>query len=238
MRTPMRTLGLLGGMSWESTAVYYRRINELVRERLGGLHSAPLVLWSVDFAAIEALQAAGDWDAAGRELGACARRLADAGAEGLVLCTNTMHVVAAATERASGLPLIHIADATGEAVRAAGCTRPLLLATRYTMEQDFYLGRLRAGHGLDVRVPGETDRETVHRAIFDELCVGVVNPDSRAAYLDIIARARREQGVDGVIFGCTEVGLLLDAHALDLPAFDTTDLHVRAAVNWLLSDAA
>ncbi|SDG52376.1 aspartate racemase [Limimonas halophila] len=232
----MRTLGLLGGMSWESTALYYRRINELVRERLGGLHSAPLVLWSVDFAGIEALQAAGDWDAAGRQLADCGRRVAAAGAEALVLCTNTMHVVADRVAAGSGLPLIHIADATAGAVRAAGCTRPLLLATRYTMEQDFYLGRLRREHGLDVRVPGEEDRETVHRAIFDELCVGVASPAAKAAYLDIVARAEREQGVDSVILGCTEVGLLIGADDLALPVFDSAELHVRAAVDFLIRD--
>ena len=230
----MKTIGLIGGLSWESTAPYYRHLNEGVRERLGGLHSARIVLWSFDFAQVEALQAEGDWGAATRLMEDAARRLAGAGAELIVIASNTMHRMADEVEVAAGLPLIHIADATGLAVRAAGLRRPALLATRYTMEQDFYRGRLAARHGVEAMVPDERGRELVHRIIYEELCVGIVRPQSKAAYLEEIERLRR-QGADGVILGCTEVGLLLGPEDTDLPMFDTTRLHVEKALDVALA---
>jgi aspartate racemase len=230
----MKTIGLIGGLSWESTAPYYRHLNEGVRERLGGLHSALIVLWSFDFAQVEALQAEGDWAAATRLMEDAARRLAGAGAELIVITSNTMHRMADEVEAAAGLPLIHIADATGLAVRAAGLRRPALLATRYTMEQDFYRGRLAARHGVEAMVPDEQGRELVHRIIYEELCVGIVRAQSKAAYLEEIERLRR-QGADGVILGCTEVGLLLGPEDTDLPMFDTTRLHVEKALDVALA---
>jgi aspartate racemase len=232
----MRTLGLIGGMSWESTAVYYRLINEAVRDRLGGLHSGKLVLWSVDFAGIAAAQAAGDWDAAAAPLAAAARGLECAGADALVICTNTMHKVADRVTAASSLPLIHIADATAQAARTAGVRRPLLLATCFTMEQDFYVGHLREGHGLDVRVPEAEDRALVHAVIYEELCRGVVSPASRARYQEVVARGAAA-GADGVILGCTEIGLLLSPGDVPLPVIDTTQVHALAAVDFALGDA-
>ncbi|RIA56898.1 aspartate/glutamate racemase family protein [Dichotomicrobium thermohalophilum] len=230
----MKTIGLIGGMSWESTAVYYRLLNQMARERLGGLHSAQLLLWSFDFAQIEALQAAGDWAAATEAMVAAARRLERGGADGLVICTNTMHKMAGEVQAAVSIPLIHIGDATARAIHEAGARKPLLLATRYTMEQDFYKGFLRDRHGIDVAVPDEAGRTVVHDIIYNELCQGVVKPESKRAYLDVIARAQSD-GIDGVIFGCTEVGLLLSPQDLDLPAFDTTALHARAALDFALS---
>jgi aspartate racemase len=230
----MKTIGLIGGLSWESTAPYYRHVNEGVRERLGGLHSARIVLWSFDFAQVEALQAEGDWAAATRLMEDAARRLAGAGAELIVIASNTMHRMADEVEAAAGLPLIHIADATGLAVRAAGLRRPALLATRYTMEQDFYRGRLAARHGVEAMVPDERGRELVHRIIYEELCVGIVRAQSKAAYLEEIERLRR-QGADGVILGCTEVGLLLGPEDTDLPVFDTTRLHVEKVLDVALA---
>ena len=229
----MKTLGLIGGMSWESTAVYYRLLNELVRERLGGLHSAKLLLWSFDFAEIEALQSAGDWDKATVHMVDAARRLEQAGADGLLICTNTMHRMADAVQAAVGIPLLHIADATGAALKAADCLRPALLGTRFTMEQDFYRGRLRDRFGLDVRVPDAAGRSVVNRVIYDELCRGVIRPDSRRNYLDIV-EAMRAEGADSVIFGCTEVGLLISPADLDAPAFDTTRIHAERAIDFAL----
>ncbi len=233
----MRTLGLIGGMSWESSAVYYRLVNEAVRDRLGGLHSAKLVLWSVDFAGIAAAQATGDWEAAAAPLVEAARGLARAGAEALVICTNTMHRVADAVEAAGGLPLIHIADATAAAARNAGVGRPLLLATRFTMEQDFYVGRLRDRHGLDVLVPEAADRAFVHAVIYEELCRGVVSPASRERYREVIARSAA-RGADGVILGCTEIGLLLSPADVSLPMIDTTRVHALAAVDFALAEGS
>lgn len=230
----MRRLGLIGGMSWESTALYYRYLNEGVRERLGGLHSADLVLRSVDFAGIAAMQAAGDWAQAGEVMAACARELESAGAEALLLCTNTMHLLAPAIEAATRLPLLHIADATGEAIRRSGTGRPALLATRFTMEQDFYSARLRDGHGLDPRIPDEEPRQEIHRIIYEELCRGVVKPQSKARYLAEIESLRQEQAIDGVILGCTEIGMLIGAEDLDLPVFDTTRLHAEAGIDFML----
>ncbi len=232
----MKTIGLIGGMSWESTVIYYRLLNQMARERLGGLHSAQLLLWSFDFAEIEALQAAGDWAGASDAMVEAARRLEHGGAECIVICTNTMHKMADDVQAAVGIPLIHIGDATAAAINSAGVTRPLLLATRYTMEQDFYKGRLRDRQGIDVAVPDEAGRTAVHDIIYEELCQGIVSPESKRRYLDVIAKAR-PQGIDGVIFGCTEVGLLLSPDDLEIPAFDTTELHARAALDYALSEA-
>jgi aspartate racemase len=231
----MKTIGLIGGMSWESTAVYYRLLNQMVRTRLGGLHSAQLLLWSFDFADIERLQDAGDWKAAGDRMVAAARRLEAGGADCIVICTNTMHRLAEPVEDAVGIPLLHIADATGRAVRAAGVRRPLLLATRHTMEQDFYTGRLAKDHGIEALTPAATDRETVHRIIYGELCRGIVSERSRAACLGIVDRCRA-MDIDGIILGCTEVGLLLTADDSDLPVFDTTAIHADAALEFALGD--
>jgi len=228
----MKTIGLIGGMSWESTAVYYRLLNQMARERLGGLHSAQLLLWSFDFADIEAFQAADDWAAATEAMVAAARRLARGGADCIVICSNTMHKMAGDVRAAVSIPLIHIGDVTAAAVEAAGARKPLLLATRYTMEQDFYTGYLRENHGINVSVPDAAGRAVVHDIIYNELCQGVLQPESRRAYLDVIAQAN---GIDGVIFGCTEVGLLLSPEDLDVPAFDTTPLHARAALDFALS---
>lgn len=227
----MRTIGLLGGMSWESTAVYYRRINEAVRDRLGGLHSAEVLMRSVDFADIVALQKADEWDKAGATLSALARGLESAGADCILICTNTMHKLADTVQDAVSVPLIHIADTTAEAVKATPARRPLLLATRYTMEQDFYVSRLRNGHGLDLMIPDAEDRTTVHDIIFAELCRGVIQDESRRRYFDIIARAR-DDGADSVILGCTEIGLLIQPDMLDMPAFDSTLIHADAAVEF------
>jgi len=230
----MRMLGLLGGMSWESTAVYYRLLNEGVKARRGGLHSASLLVWSFDFAGIAERQAAGDWDGLGCELGEAGRRLAVAGAETLLICTNTMHRLHAEVEAASGIPAIHIADATGEALRRQGCRRPILLGTRFTMEGEFYRGRLAERHGVDVLIPDEVGRSVVHDIIYGELCRGIVRGESKSAYLDVIERLRG-QGADGVILGCTEIMLLLGQADLDLPVFDTTLIHAEAGVDFALS---
>lgn len=226
----MKTIGLLGGMSWESTALYYREINEAVKERLGGLHSARLVLVSLDFHDVERLQQAGDWEAAGRLLADAARSLEAAGADFLVLCTNTMHRVADEIEGAVRIPLLHIADPTAEAIRAAGLSRVGLLGTRFTMEQDFYRERLRGRHGIDVLVPGEADREIVHRVIYDELCVGRVLDTSRAEYRRILGSLAAE-GAEAVILGCTEITMLVGSADSPVPLFDTTSLHARAAAS-------
>jgi aspartate racemase len=230
----MRTIGLIGGMSAESTLIYYRLINEGVSKRLGGHHSAELVLWSVDFAGIESLQRAGAWDRAGAELAAAARKLETVGAKAIVLCTNTMHVVAPAIAAAVRIPFLHIADATGAALKAAGCRRPLLLATRYTMEQDFYKGHLSTQHGIEALVPDADGRTTVHDIIYNELVHGQVLAASRARYLVVVEQGAKA-GADSVIFGCTEIGMLLSQNDVALPCFDTTALHASAAVDFALS---
>ncbi|TPK92863.1 MULTISPECIES: aspartate/glutamate racemase family protein [unclassified Mesorhizobium] len=231
----MKTLGLIGGMSWESTAIYYRLLNEIVRERLGGLHSAKLLLWSFDFAEIAERQHAGDWEGAGILLVEAARKLEAGGAEGLVICTNTMHKLADAMQAAISIPLIHIADATAHAVVDAGVKRPALLATRFTMEQDFYKGRLADKYGLQPVVPDQAGRDMVHRVIYDELCQGVVRPESKSAYLDEVGRMLRTDGVDGVIMGCTEITMLIGQGDFDVPVFDTTRIHAEAAVDFALA---
>jgi len=229
----MRTLGLLGGMSWESTHLYYRLLNEGVRARLGGLHSASLIQWSFDFANIAEKQAAGEWEALGQELGGAGRRLAAAGAEALLICTNTMHRLHAEVESAAGVRAIHIADATGAALRQAGCRRPALLGTRFTMEGDFYAGRLAERYGVDALVPDEAGRALVHKVIYEELCRGTVSPASKEAYLGVIERLRAD-GADGVILGCTEVTLLIGQSDTNLPVFDTTAIHAEAGVEFMI----
>jgi aspartate racemase len=224
----MKLLGLIGGMSPESTVPYYRLINDAVRAQLGGLHSARLLLYSVDFGEIERLQHAGDWDAAARVLADAARALQAGGAELLVICTNTMHLVADAVEAAAGIPLLHIADPTGAAIRAAGLERVGLLGTKFTMEQPFYRERLRAMHGLDVLVPDAAQRERVHRIIYGELCRGVVRDESRAEYRAIIADLAA-RGAQGIVLGCTEIGLLVGADDATVPLFDTAALHAHGA---------
>ncbi|MER5777051.1 aspartate/glutamate racemase family protein [Streptomyces sp. NPDC002039] len=224
----MKTIGLLGGMSWESTAEYYRLLNEFTRERLGGLHSARCVLYSVDFAEIEQLQAQGRWDEAGEVLAAAARSLEAAGADLVLLCTNTMHKVADQVQAAVSVPLLHLADATAEAVRAQGLRRVGLLGTAFTMEQDFYRGRLAAG-GLEVSVPDADGRALVHRVIYEELCLGVVREGSRTAYREIIA-GLVAAGAEGIVLGCTEIELLVGAEDSPVPVFPTARIHAAAAV--------
>lgn len=225
-------------MSWESTLVYYQLLNRLARERLGGLHSARVLMWSFDFAEIEALQAAGDWDGATTAMVDVARALERGGAECLLICTNTMHKMASQVQDAVDIPLLHIADATATAIHAGKVVKPLLLATRYTMEQDFYTGRLRDTHGIDVRVPDAAGRTTVHDIIYEELCQGIIKPTSKQAYEAVVARARTAEAVDGVIFGCTEVGLLVRPQDFAVPCFDTTEIHARAAIDFALGDFA
>ncbi|MER6386953.1 aspartate/glutamate racemase family protein [Streptomyces sp. NPDC001523] len=224
----MKTIGLLGGMSWESTAEYYRLLNEFTRDRLGGLHSARCVLYSVDFAEIERLQAQGRWDEAGEVLADAARSLEAAGADLVLLCTNTMHKVADQVQAAVSVPLLHLADATAEAVRARGMRRVGLLGTAFTMEQDFYRGRLAAG-GLEVSVPDADERALVHRVIYDELCVGVVREESRTAYREVIA-GLVAGGAEGIVLGCTEIELLVGAEDSPVPVFPTARIHAAAAV--------
>lgn len=229
----MLRIGLLGGMSWESSAEYYRLINEAVKERLGGLHSADCLLRSVDFAVIESLQADGRWDEAGELLAAAARDLERAGAELLVLCTNTMHKVAPVIEAAATIPFINLIDVTARAVKTAGTTTVGLLGTAFTMEQDFYREGLSA-HGLHVLVPGDDDRAVVHRVIYEELCRGIVSDASRREYQRIIDDLA-VQGAEGVILGCTEIELLISADNTDVPLYPTTALHARAAVDAALA---
>jgi aspartate racemase len=230
----MRLVGLLGGMSWESSAEYYRLANLLVRERVGGLASARLLLHSVDFAEVERLQAEGRWDEAGELLAAAAAGLEAGGAELLLICTNTMHKVADAVEAAVSTPLVHIGDVTAAAVRREGLSRVGLLATAYTMEQPFLRERL-ATHGLTVIVPDADDRALVHRVIYEELCVGVVTEESRQAYREVIGRLVAA-GAQGVILGCTEIELLVNQSDSVVPVFPTTRLHVEAAVAAALAD--
>ncbi|HLU00228.1 MAG TPA: aspartate/glutamate racemase family protein [Burkholderiaceae bacterium] len=229
----MKTLGLLGGMSWESTIPYYRQINQTIKSRLGGLHSAKLLLYSVDFHDIEQLQRAGQWEEAAELLADAAQKLEQAGAQGLVLCTNTMHKVAPQLESAVRIPLLHIADPTAAAIKTAGLTHVGLLGTRFTMEQDFYRARLEAQHGLHVLIPDENDRTVVHDIIYQELCQGIIREDSRASYLDIIERLRAD-GAQAVILGCTEISLLVEPQHVVLPLFDTTQLHAVHAAMWML----
>ena len=229
----MKTLGLIGGMSWESSAHYYRLINQGVRDARGATASAKCLLWSFDFSEIEALQHAGDWARLETLICDAGRRLAGAGAEALVICTNTMHLMAGAVEAAAGIPLLHIADPTGAAVKAAGIARVGLLGTAFTMERGFYKDRLAERHGLDVLVPQAEDRALVHRVIYEELVAGVVRDESRAAYRAVIEQLVA-RGAQGVILGCTEIMLLVDQQDSAIPLFDTTALHAAAAVEHAL----
>ena len=229
----MRVIGLIGGMSWESSAEYYRLINQSVRDRLGGQHSAEILMYSVDFALIERMQVEGRWDDAAQMLAACAQRLERGGADFIVLCTNTMHKVADCIQRATALPLIHIADATAERIRQAGIHRVGLLGTAFTMEQDFYKGRLIEGYGLDVIVPDAPDRALIHRVIYDELCQGKIRDESRAEYLRIMNRLA-DCGAEAIILGCTEITLLIKPNDTPLRLFDTTLIHAEKAVELAL----
>jgi aspartate racemase len=226
----MKMIGLIGGMSWESSVLYYQSINRRVAARLGGLHSARCLLYSVDFAEIEACQARGDWDRAGERLADAARALQATGADLIGLCTNTMHKVADAIQNAVDIPLLHIADATGAALVAAGVRRAGLLGTRFTMEQAFYRERLAERFDLEVVVPDAPARDAVHRVIYDELCRGVVREESRGRYVEIV-QALVDRGVQGVVLGCTEVGMLLRPQDVAVPLFDTAQLHAQALVD-------
>ncbi|SEG08016.1 aspartate/glutamate racemase family protein [Marinobacterium lutimaris] len=231
----MQTIGLIGGMSWESTQTYYRLINEQVRQQLGGLHSAKLVLYSVDFAEIETLQHQGNWPATADILCAAARSLEAAGADFILICTNTMHKVAAEVAQAVSIPLLHLADATANTLLDDGVKRVGLLGTRFTMEQAFYLERLEA-RGIEVLVPDEAQRDLVHSVIYDELCQGIIKPESKSAYLDIVA-ALADRGAEGVILGCTEIGLLIQGADTDVKLYDTTVIHAEQAVRQALDKA-
>ncbi len=232
----MKTIGLIGGMSWESTVPYYRLINAGVKQRLGGLHSARIILYSVDFHDIEVLQRDGRWEEAGTLLADVARALQSAGADIIVLCTNTMHKVATAIEAAVRIPLLHIADPTAAAIRQAGIRSVGLLGTRFTMEEDFYRGRLEAQHGLRVLIPEAADRDIVHRVIYEELCLGKTPEESRSAYRAIIGRLVA-QGAEGIILGCTEIGLLVKPEDAPVSLFDTTALHAASAVAMALGES-
>lgn len=228
----MKTLGLIGGMSWESTAHYYTRINQLVGERLGGLHSARLLLYSVEFDEIQRLQHADDWDAAGAVLADAAQRLERAGAEGLLICANTMHRVAPAIARAIQIPILSVIDATANAIKRRGASTVALLGTRFTMEMPFYRSQLEI-HGLEVLVPDELERDAIHQMIFSELCQGKVKPESAQRFFDIIAQLA-DRGAEAAILGCTEFTLFDTSRYAGIPLFDTTEIHARAAVDWAL----
>ncbi len=230
----MKTIGLLGGMSWESTELYYRWINEGIKAKLGGLHSAKIAMVSVDFQEIETMQHAGDWDAAGEALAAAGKQIEAAGADFLLICTNTMHKVAPQVEAAIDIPLLHLADATAMQIKAQGYDTVGLLGTNFTMEQDFYRGRLEEKHGLTVIVPNAEDRQLVHSVIYNELCLGQVKADSRAEYLRIID-SLQAAGAQGVIEGCTEIVMLVQQPHTTVPLFDTTAIHAQAAVDLALA---
>jgi aspartate racemase len=231
----MRTIGLIGGMSWESSAEYYRLLNQGVRDRLGPTASASCLLWSFNFAEIEALQHEGDWNGLTARMIDAAGRLETAGADVLLICTNTMHRMAPAVQAAVNLPLLHIVDPTAERIKAAGFHKVGLLGTAFTMEQDFYKGRLAEQHGLTVIVPDDADRATVHRIIYDELVAGKIVPSSREAYRAVIARMI-DAGAEAIIFGCTEIMLLVGPEDSSVPVFDTTALHAAAAIELALAD--
>lgn len=224
----METIGLIGGMSWESSAEYYRILNEEAKRQLGGLHSAKCILYSLDFEEIEALQAQGNWQEAGEVLGAAAASLERAGADFIVICTNTMHKAAGAVEQNIGIPLLHIGDATAVKVKSTGIRKIGLLGTRYTMEMDFYKSRLEA-HGLEVVIPEEGERQEINRVIFEELCLGEIRETSKAFYLKVISKLEKS-GAEGVILGCTEIGLLVKAEDTDALLFDTTAIHALTAM--------
>lgn len=230
----MKTIGLLGGMSWESSIEYYRILNETMRARLGGLHSAKCLLYSVDFAEVEPLQHQGRWDEAAELMVQAAQRLEHGGADLIVICTNTMHKLADEVQSHVGIPILHIADATAQAVKAKGFTTVGLLGTKFTMEEDFYRGRLCRKHGLRVLLPDSDERDMVHRVIFDELCMGTIRDSSRARYLEVCQRLA-DAGAQGIILGCTEIGLLIRQQDTTIPLFDTTQVHAEKAVDWALA---
>lgn len=230
----MKTIGLIGGMSWESSLEYYRIINEEVKSRLGGLHSAECLMYSFDFAEIEDLQMKDDWDTATQRMIQAAQQIERGGGECIVICTNTMHKMADAVQSAVDIPLLHIADATAYAIQASHLKTIGLLGTRFTMEHDFYKGRIINNFGLDVRIPDDADRSTVHQIIYDELVVGDIRNDSRVAYQAIISKLQAD-GAEGVILGCTEIGLLIKPDDSPIPVYDTTYLHAVSAVDWALS---
>lgn len=231
----MKTLGLLGGMSWESTLTYYRELNLHTRTLAGGLHSAPCILLSLDFAVIASLQETGDWEQLATILNEASTRLKLAGAEAIVLCTNTMHAVSGGIEEVTGLPLLHIADATAKRIVEDGFRTVGLLGTRFTMEKDFYVGRLREKFGLEVLAPGNEERVVVHDVIYEELCKGIVREKSRQKYREII-KGLVERGAECIILGCTEIELLIGEGECDVTVFDTTKIHARAAVEWALEE--
>lgn len=230
----MKTIGMIGGMSWESSLEYYRIINQTVKDRLGGLHSAQSLMFSFDFEEVETLQQRGEWDAATALMVAAAQAVERGGAELLLICTNTMHKMADEVQAQIGIPLVHIADATAEKIKAQGIHKIGLLGTRFTMEEDFYAGRLAGKHGLEVLIPAETDRQLVHDVIYDELCLGITRDRSRDEYRRIIA-ALVESGAEGVILGCTEIMLLVGQDDSSVPVFDTTTIHAVAAVEHALA---
>ncbi len=230
----MKTIGMLGGMSWESTQSYYRSINEGIKARLGGLHSAKIALYSVDFAEIESLQHRGEWEQTAEILGDAALSVQHAGADFLLICTNTMHKVAPQIQRRIDIPVLHIADATARVLLADGVSRVGLLGTRFTMEQDFYRERLQV-QGIDVLVPGDDDRNVVHDVIYTELCLGVIKDDSRARYLDIVARLA-DNGAQAIILGCTEIALLIRQSDTQVPLYDTTAIHASEAIAMALAE--
>ena len=229
----MKTIGVIGGMSWESSAEYYRLLNRYAKAALGGHHNARSLMVTVDFAEVEACQRAGAWDALGEQMAAAAVQLERGGAQIVLLATNTMHRVCASIESAISIPFLHIADPTGAALKTAGVTKAALLGTRYTMEQDFYVGRLSERHGIEAIVPDERGRADVHRIIYDELCHGAVKPESRRVYQRVIEDLKA-RGAQAVILGCTEITLLIGPDDCALPVFDTTALHARAAVDWAI----
>jgi len=231
----MKTIGLLGGMSWESTAEYYRIINQAVKERLGGYHSAKLLMYSVDFGEIEGLQHSGEWEDLTRLMIEAAWRVERGGADFLLICTNTMHKMAGEVEESLSIPLLHIADATADAIKANGLHKVGLLGTRFTMEQDFYRGRLRDAHGIEVLVPAVADREAVHSIIFDELCHGIIEPASRDELRRVIENLISE-GAQGIVLGCTELPFLIKQEDVVAPLFDTTEIHALAAVDRALRE--
>jgi aspartate racemase len=230
----MKTLGLIGGMSWESTTTYYQHLNRLARASLGGQHSAKLLIWSSDFAVIAAMQAAGQWAEATAVLVDAARRLEGAGADALLICANTMHLMAPEVQAAVGIPVLHVADATAVALKARGARRPLLLATRFTMERDFYRDRLEA-QGVGAVIPSAEDRDRLHSIIYDELIQGRFEPASKAAVIAIAAKAIAESGVDSIILGCTEFDLLMGQKDFIVPVFDTTEIHAKVAMDFALA---
>lgn len=232
----MKTIGLIGGMSWESSIEYYRIINEKTRHKLGGLHSARSIMYSIDFAEIEALQHRGEWDEAAEFLIAAAKNVEKGGADFVLICTNTMHKLAEEIQRHINIPLLHIADATAEAIRAKGIKAVALLGTRFTMEEDFYKGRLIRDFNLDVIVPDSDEMEIVHSVIYDELCAGKINPSSKVQYTNIMSRLI-EKGAEGIILGCTEIGLLIKEDDCRVPLFDTTKIHAEAAVEYALGSS-